>query len=91
MKPDEPIPREEFEAFTSKFVHDLRNFLNAISLEAADLAEQSGVAGGGARLQEQVRRCSNYLKEVRLAAAPQDPAERIDPAEALRRAKAHVE
>jgi hypothetical protein len=73
--PKEPpaISREEFEAFLLAFTHEIRNRLNGIALEAADLAEQAGPPADAARLQQQVQDCSAFLKKVRDSLAPDDP------------------
>jgi len=79
-KPEQPatVPREEFERFLVVFTHEIRNKLNAIALEAADLAEQIGPSADAARLQQQVQECSAFLKKVRQALAPDDPrAEKV--------------
>src|SRR5579863_4972734 len=78
---DKPVPREEFEKFLHAFTHEIRNRLNAIALEAADLAEQARLTAGSTtgppadatRLQQQVQECSAFLKKVREALAPDDP------------------
>jgi signal transduction histidine kinase len=64
------IQREEFEKFITDLTHDIRNRLNGIALEAADLAEQAGA--DGTRLQQYVQECSAYLKSVRETLAPDD-------------------
>ncbi len=65
------VAREEFEQFLHVMTHELRNRLNGIALEAADLAEQAGK--DSARLQQQVRSCSAFLKDLRETLAPDDP------------------
>ena len=74
---DKPVPREEFEKFLLVFTHEIRNRLNGIALEAADLAEQARLTAGppadAARLQQQVQECSAFLKKVRETLAPDDP------------------
>ena len=66
------IPREEFEKFLVALTHDIRNKLNSIALEAADLTEQAeGI--DGSRLQQYVQECSAFLKNVRQTLAPDDP------------------
>jgi len=67
------IPREEFERFLHVLTHEIRNRLNGIALEAADLAEQAGPQADAARLQRQIQECSSFLKKVRTALAPDDP------------------
>src|SRR5271156_1698273 len=67
-----PVPREEFEAFINAITHEIRNRLNSIALEAADLAEQVGPPADATRLQQHVQDCSLYLKKVREALAPDD-------------------
>jgi signal transduction histidine kinase len=69
-----PLSRAEFEDFVHFFSHELRNRLNAIGLEAADLAEQLGDASKAERLQTQVRECAAFLKAARARLAPDDPA-----------------
>jgi signal transduction histidine kinase len=66
------VPREEFEQFVVALTHDIRNRLNSIALEAADLAEQAGPPADGARLQQHVQDCSAYLKTVRETLAPDE-------------------
>jgi len=78
MKPSQPdppatVPREEFERFLLVFTHEIRNRLNVIALEAADLTEQAGPSVDAARLQQQIQECSAFLKKVRQALAPDDP------------------
>ena len=67
-----PIPREEFEQFVVALTHDIRNRLNTIALEAADLAELAGPPADATRLQQCVQDCSAYLKKVRETVAPED-------------------
>jgi signal transduction histidine kinase len=67
------VPREEFEKFLHVLIHEIRNRLNSIALEAADLAEQPGPRADAARLQQQVQECSAFLKKVREALAPDAP------------------
>jgi len=69
----EPLAREEFEKFLLVFTHEIRNRLNSIALEAADLAEQAGPPVDAARLQQQIQECSAFLKKVRETLAPDDP------------------
>jgi hypothetical protein len=81
-----PVPREEFEQFLHLFTHEIRNHLNGIALEAADLAEQVGPEADASRLQQQVRDCSAFLKKVRDALAPDDPeAEKPAPADFVKK------
>src|SRR5271170_7831319 len=73
-----PVPRAEFEHFLNALTHEIRNRLNSIALEAADLAEQAGPPADATRLQEHVQDCSAFLKKVREALAPDDShAEKI--------------
>jgi signal transduction histidine kinase len=67
-----PVPREEFEQFINALTHDIRNRLNSIALEAADLAEQAGPPADATRLQQYVQDCSQYLKTIRETLAPDD-------------------
>jgi len=67
------LPREEFEQFLNVFTHEIRNRLNGIALEAADLAEQAAPEADATRLQQQIQDCSAFLKKVREALAPDDP------------------
>ncbi len=57
--------REELERFLQAFTHEIRNRLNTISLEAADMAEQAGPQVDATRLQQRVQDCSVFLKKVR--------------------------
>jgi len=66
------VPREEFEAFINSLTHEIRNRLNSIALEAANLAEQAGPPADGTKLQQYVQDCSLYLKKVRETLAPDD-------------------
>jgi signal transduction histidine kinase len=66
------VPREEFEQFINALTHEIRNRLNSIALEAADLAEQAGPPANAARLQQYVQDCSTYLKTIRETLAPDD-------------------
>ncbi len=72
--PGPPISREEFVEFLHLFTHEIRNRLNAIGLEAANLAEQppGEIDIGG--LERQIRDCSTFLKTVRDTLAPGEPA-----------------
>jgi signal transduction histidine kinase len=67
-----PVPRAEFEQFLNALTHEIRNRLNSIALEAADLAEQAGPPADATRLQEHVQNCSAFLKKVRENLAPDD-------------------
>ena len=72
------IPREEFELFLNALTHEIRNRLNSIALEAADLAEKAGPPADATRLQQHVQDCSAFLKKVRETLAPDDPhAEKV--------------
>jgi signal transduction histidine kinase len=75
MKPTDaaPVSREEFEEFLHFFTHEVRNRLNAIGLEAADLAEQMDDSAKAMRLQMQVRECAAFLKAAREILSPDDP------------------
>jgi signal transduction histidine kinase len=66
------VPRGEFEQFLNALTHEIRNRLNSIALEAADLAEQAGPPADATRLQEHVQDCSAFLKKVRETLAPDD-------------------
>jgi len=79
-----PVPREEFEHFLNVLTHEIRNRLNAIALEAADLAEQVGPQADATRLQQRVQECSAFLKKVRETLIPDDPkAEKVPLAECI--------
>jgi len=67
------IPREEFERFLVALTHDIRNKLNGIALEAADLSEQADGQIDATRLQQYVQDCSGFLKRIRESLAPEDP------------------
>ena len=67
------LPREEIEHFLNALTHEIRNRLNSIALEAADLAEQAGPPADATRLQQHVQDCSAFLKKVRETLAPDDP------------------
>jgi signal transduction histidine kinase len=67
-----PVPREEFEQFVNALTHEIRNRLNSIALEAADLAEQAGPPADATRLQQYVQDCSQYLKGIRETLAPDE-------------------
>ena len=67
-----PVPREEFEQFLNALTHEIRNRLNTIALEAADLAELAGPPADATRLQQRVQDCSAYLRKVRQTLAPDD-------------------
>ncbi len=80
------ISRDEFELFLHALAHEIRNRLNGIALEAADLAEQAGPPADATRLQEQVQNCSSLLKKIRQVLAPDDPqAERMPLPEVVRK------
>jgi signal transduction histidine kinase len=88
---NDPLSRAEFEEFVHFFSHELRNRLNAIGLEAADLAEQIGDGAKADRLQAQVRECAAFLKAARLRLAPDDPeAERVSLAAVMAELKAQA-
>jgi len=72
MSAPAPIPREEFEHFLVALTHEIRNRLNGIALEAADIAELAGPPADATRLQEYVQECSAFLKKVRETWAPDD-------------------
>jgi signal transduction histidine kinase len=72
MKPTD-LSRAEFEEFLHFLTHEVRNRLNAIGLEAADLAEQMDDSGKALRLQMQVRECAAFLKTARELLSPDDP------------------
>ena len=69
---EKAVPREEFERFLNALTHEIRNRLNSIALEAADLAEQAGPPADAMRLQQYVQDCSAFLKKVRETLAPDD-------------------
>jgi signal transduction histidine kinase len=88
MKPSvsDDISREEFETFLRAFTHEIRNRLNSISLEAADLAEQVGSDADASRLQGQIQDCSAFLKAVRDLLASDSPQKgKVSPAEAIKK------
>jgi signal transduction histidine kinase len=86
---DAALSREEFDEFVNVFTHEIRNRLNAIGLEAADLAEQEEGAADIGRLEGRVRDCSAFLKVVRDLLVPDDPeAERLPLAEIIARVRA---
>ncbi len=66
------VPRDEFERFIVALTHDMRNRLNLIALEAADLAEVAGPPADASRLQQHVQDCSAYLKKIRETLAPEE-------------------
>jgi hypothetical protein len=66
------LSRADFDEFINVFTHEIRNRLNAVSLEVADLSEQGGI--NAARLEQRVRDCAAYLKTVRELVTPDDPA-----------------
>ena len=68
------VSSEEFELFLHSLIHEIRNRLNGIALAATDLTEQAGPHANDARLQQQIQECSVFLKKVRDALAPDDPA-----------------
>jgi len=68
----EHLTRAELDEFLHLFTHEIRNRLNGISLESADLAEQVGDAADATRLQQSVRDCAAYLKSVRALLTPDD-------------------
>jgi signal transduction histidine kinase len=72
VKSPSAVPREEFEKFIVALTHEIRNKLNTIALEAADLAEMAGPPADASRLQQQVQECSAYLKKIRETLAPDD-------------------
>jgi signal transduction histidine kinase len=72
LKTPSAVPREEFEKFITALTHEIRNKLNTIALEAADLAEMAGPPADASRLQQQVQECSAYLKKIRETLAPED-------------------
>lgn len=72
VKGPSAVPREEFESFILAMTHEIRNRLNSIALEAADLAEQAGPPADATRLQQYVQECSQYLKTMRETLAPDD-------------------
>jgi signal transduction histidine kinase len=71
--PTPPVPRDEFEKFLHALVHEIRNRLNGIALEATDLAEQASPQADATRLQQQVQECSAFLKKIREVLAPDAP------------------
>ena len=82
--PESPLPasmlsREEFEDFLNVFTHEIRNRLNGISLEAADLSERAGKMADDSGLQQRVRDCSTFLRAVRDQLACDDDGEMPKP------------
>ncbi len=67
------VSREEFERFLHALTHEIRNRLNGIALEAADLSEQAGPPADATRLHQQIQDCSAFLKRVRDLLAPDAP------------------
>lgn len=85
--PDQ-LSRAEFEQFLQAYTHEIRNRLNALALEAADLAEQADGQVDASRLQRQVQECSAFLKMTRDALAPDHPqAEKVGLADFVRKLK----
>jgi signal transduction histidine kinase len=66
------LSREEFDEFLHVFTHEIRNRLNAVGLEATDLAEQLEGMADFTRLQARVRDCSAFLKTVRDLLVPEE-------------------
>jgi len=66
------VTRAELELFLQALAHEIRNRLSGISLEAADLAEQSGPQIDASRLQQQIQDCAALLKKVRELVAVDD-------------------
>ena len=66
------LSREEFDDFLHVFTHEIRNRLNAVGLEATDLAEQLEGMADFTRLQARVRDCSAFLKTVRDILVPEE-------------------
>jgi signal transduction histidine kinase len=82
--PADALTRAEFDEFLQLFTHELRNRLNGIALEAADLAEQVEDAADASRLQGRVRECAELLRTVREMLTPEDPEARpLSVAEAM--------
>jgi signal transduction histidine kinase len=62
-----PIPWSRFAAFVRQFGHDIRNDLNALSLEAAllkELVADPEAVTSATRIQTQLREIANRLKEL---------------------------
>ena len=70
LLPAPSVSREEFDEFLNLFSHELRNRLNVLSLEAADLAEQWEGTVDLSPLQARIRECSALLREVRVLRLP---------------------
>jgi signal transduction histidine kinase len=84
------IRREEFEQFLNALTHEIRNRLNSIALEAADLAEQAGPPADATRLQEYVQDCSAFLRKLREGLAADDAhAEKASLAEFIKKLREH--
>ena len=80
------VPRAEFEHFLNALTHEIRNRLNSIALEAADLAEQAGPPADATRLQQHVQDCSAFLKKVRETLASDDSyAEKVTLSDFIRK------
>jgi nitrogen-specific signal transduction histidine kinase len=74
-----PVPWPQIATFVRQLSHDLRNDLNALSLEAAlikELVSDPEVATSASRIQGQLREVANRLKELstRFALPPPQPA-----------------
>ena len=70
LAPVSSVSREEFDEFLNLFSHELRNRLNVLSLETADLAEQWEGTVDLSPLQERIRECTALLREVRALRLP---------------------
>jgi signal transduction histidine kinase len=84
------ISRAELEQFLNALTHEIRNRLNSIALEAADLAEQAGPPADATRLQQHVQDCSAFLKKVReMLATDGGQVEKISLADFIKKLREH--
>jgi signal transduction histidine kinase len=67
-----PLPAEELDRFLLALIHELRNRLNLISLEAANLAEEAEGKADATRLQQHIADYSAFLKKLHRQASHED-------------------
>ncbi len=67
------VSRVDFEAWLHDFIHEIRNHLNGISLEATNIGDEFGASDEMRRLQMKVQICGAYLKLIRDGMAPETP------------------